>query len=103
MHELKELVDNRLEKSPMCSQETWILTNHIHDVGGYNGFIIFPTLLLTETQQVLNGDSIIYRIFLCKVITESGKNIFQIKKKKKKPGCISFTKRSIVNCLDLYT
>lgn len=53
VHELKEFVDHRFEKLPMCSEKTWILANNIHDVGGYDGLVVLSSLLLTQTQQVL--------------------------------------------------
>lgn len=53
VHELKEFVDHRFEKLPMCSEETWILADDIHDVGGDDGLVVLPSLLLTQTQQVL--------------------------------------------------
>lgn len=32
MHELKQLVNYRLQKFPVRSQKTWILTYYIHDI-----------------------------------------------------------------------
>lgn len=53
MHELKEFIDHRFEKFPVGSEEAWILANNIHDVGGYDGLVVLPSLLFTQTQQVL--------------------------------------------------
>lgn len=53
MHEFKELVDNRLEELPVGTQEPWVLPYNVHDVGCDDGLIVFPSLLLTQPQQVL--------------------------------------------------
>ena len=37
----------------MGSEKAGILANNIHDVGGYNGLVVFSSFLLTQTQQVL--------------------------------------------------
>lgn len=56
MHELKEFVDHCFEKLPMGSEEAWILANNIHDVGGDDGLVVLSSLLLTQTQQVLERE-----------------------------------------------
>lgn len=53
MHELKEFVDHSLEELPVGSEEAWILANNIHDVGGYDGLVVLPSLLFTQAQQIL--------------------------------------------------
>ena len=49
MHKLKVLVNYSLEKSPMSSEETRVLPDHVHNVASYNSFIIFASLLLTKS------------------------------------------------------
>lgn len=46
MHELKELVDHSFEELPVGSEKAWILANNIHDVGGYDGFVVLSSFLL---------------------------------------------------------
>lgn len=53
VHELKQLVDHSFEELPVGSEKTWILANDVHDVGGYDGLVVLPSLLLTQTQQIL--------------------------------------------------
>lgn len=54
VHELKQLVDNRLQEFPVCSEEARILAHDVHDVGRYNGFVVLPSFLLAQAQQVLH-------------------------------------------------
>lgn len=49
MHELKEFVDHSFEELPVSSEKAWILANNVHNVGGYDGLIVLPSLLLTQT------------------------------------------------------
>lgn len=53
MHELKELVHNSFEELPVGSKKTRVLANNVHDVRGDDGLVVFSSLLLTETQQIL--------------------------------------------------
>ena len=54
VHELKVLVDHSFEEPPVGTQESGVLANHIHDVTGYDGLVVFTALLLTETEQVFD-------------------------------------------------
>ncbi|KAH3676811.1 hypothetical protein OGATHE_001301 [Ogataea polymorpha] len=57
MHKLKELVDNSLQELPMCFQESWVLTNDVHDIRSDNSFVIFASLHFGQRKQILdNGD-----------------------------------------------
>ena len=56
MHELKELVDDGLEELPVSSEEARILAHDVHDVGGDDGLVVLPSLLLTQAQQVLSTE-----------------------------------------------
>lgn len=58
MHELKQLIDNSLQEFPMGSQEPWVLSDHIHDVGGNDGLVVFAAFLLTEPKQILQTTQI---------------------------------------------
>jgi hypothetical protein len=49
VHELEKLVDDCLEEAPMSTKETRILAYHIHDVGRHDGFVVFASLLLTQS------------------------------------------------------
>ena len=53
MHELKEFVDHSLEEPPVSSQEAWVLTDHVHDVGRNDGLVVLASLLFTQSKQVL--------------------------------------------------
>ena len=53
MHEFKEFVDDRFEEFPVSSQEPGVLPYHVHDVRGYDRFVIFTSLLFTQAQQIL--------------------------------------------------
>ena len=54
MHELKQLVDNRLEEFPMSAEKSWVLSDHVHDVGCNDCFVVLASLLLAQTQEVLD-------------------------------------------------
>lgn len=32
VHKLKQLVDNGLQELPVCFEESWVLSNDVHDV-----------------------------------------------------------------------
>ena len=53
MHELKEFVDDGFEELPVCSEEARILADDVHDVGGDDGLVVLPSLLLAKTQEIL--------------------------------------------------
>ena len=53
MHELKELVDDRLEELPVGAQEAGVLAHDVHDVGGDDVLVVLAPLLLAQAQQVL--------------------------------------------------
>ena len=50
MHELEEFVDDRLQELPVLTQEAWVLSDDVHDVGGDDSFVVFSSLLLAQTQ-----------------------------------------------------
>ena len=54
MHELKELIDNGLEELPVSAEESWVLSDHVHDVGGDDGLVVLASLLLTQTEELLD-------------------------------------------------
>lgn len=54
VHELKQLVDYSLEELPVGSEEARILAHDVHDVGGDDGLVVLSSLLLTQTQEVLD-------------------------------------------------
>lgn len=49
VHELEELVDDSLEELPMCLEESRILPDDVHDVRGYDSFVILSALHFSET------------------------------------------------------
>ena len=56
VHELKELVDYRLQELPMRFEEAWILADDVHDVRGNDGFVILAALNLTQPKEILDDD-----------------------------------------------
>jgi len=54
VHELKQFVDDGLEEAPVSAQEARVLTDDVHDVGRYDRLVVLATLLLTESQQLLD-------------------------------------------------
>ena len=35
-------------------EESWVLSNNVHDIGSNNSLVVLPSLLLTEAQQFLD-------------------------------------------------
>jgi len=64
VHEFKEFVDNSLEEPPVSSQEAWVLTHHVHDVGRNDGLVVFASLLFTQSQQVLATTTHVFNYIL---------------------------------------
>ena len=57
VHELEELVDDRLEELPVRAQEARVLADDVHDVGGDDGLVVLAALHLTQPEQILDdGD-----------------------------------------------
>ena len=54
VHELKVLVDDRLEELPVRFEEAGILADDVHDVGCDYGLVVLTALNLAKTKQVLN-------------------------------------------------
>lgn len=48
VHELKQLVDNSLEEPPVGTEEPWVLSNNVHDVGSDDGLVVLALLLLAK-------------------------------------------------------
>ena len=55
VHEFEKLVDNCLEELPMRFEEAWVLTDDVHDVGCDHSLVVFTSLDLAETKQVLDN------------------------------------------------
>lgn len=53
MHEFKKLVDDSFEELPVSSEEAWVLADDVHDVRSDDGLVVLSSLLLTQTQQIL--------------------------------------------------
>ena len=53
VHELEQLVDDRLEEPPVSSQESRVLAHDVHDVRGDDGLVVLALLLLAKAKQVL--------------------------------------------------
>ena len=67
VHELEQLVDDRLQELPVRLEETRILADDVHDVGSDNSFVIFATLHLGQAEQLLDdGDKeTLFCLFVC--------------------------------------
>ena len=55
VHELKQLVDDRLEELPMRLEEAGILADNVHDVGGDDGLVILAALHLSKSKKILDN------------------------------------------------
>jgi hypothetical protein len=65
VHELKELVDDRLEELPMGLQKSRVLANDVHDVGSDDGLVVLASLHLGKTEKLLDdGDQKAFLRFL---------------------------------------
>lgn len=56
MHKLEELIDNRLQKTPVYSQKPRVLPHNVHYVGRDDRLVILASLLLAQPKQLLNHD-----------------------------------------------
>lgn len=54
VHELKQLVDDGLQKLPVRLQKAGVLSNNIHNVGGHNGLVVLASLHLAEAQELFD-------------------------------------------------
>lgn len=50
VHELEELVHDSLQKLPMGLEEPWILSDDVHNVGGYDGFVVFTSFEFDKAE-----------------------------------------------------
>ena len=50
VHELEQLVHDGLEEPPVRPEEPRVLTDNIHDVGGDDGLVVLPFLLLAQPE-----------------------------------------------------
>ena len=55
VHEFKEFVDYGFQESPVSSKEARILSDNVHYVGGNDGLVVLPLLLLAQTKEILNN------------------------------------------------
>lgn len=54
MHELEELVHDRLQELPMRLEEPWVLADNVHDVRRYDCLIVLATLNFAKTEKILD-------------------------------------------------
>jgi len=52
VHELEQLVDDRLEELPVDAQKPRILADDVHDVRGNHRLVILSPLLLAKAKEV---------------------------------------------------
>jgi hypothetical protein len=55
MHELKQLVNDRLEKLPVRLEEAGILANDVHDVRCDDGLVVFAALHLAKAEEIFDN------------------------------------------------
>jgi hypothetical protein len=67
VHELEELVDDRLQELPVRLQEPRVLSDNVHDVGRADSLVVFASLLFGQAEQVLDdGDQeTLLGLFVC--------------------------------------
>lgn len=53
MHELEQLVDDRLQELPVSLEEPWILANNVHNVACNHSFVVLTPNHLGKAQQFL--------------------------------------------------
>ena len=57
VHELEELVDDRLKELPVRLEEARVLADDVHDVRGDDGLVVLAALDLAQAEEVLDdGD-----------------------------------------------
>mmetsp|Transcript_94703 Transcript_94703/g.187646 ORF Transcript_94703/g.187646 Transcript_94703/m.187646 type:complete len:219 (-) Transcript_94703:1408-2064(-) len=54
VHKLEEFENHCSQEFPMCSQKPRVLANNIHDVACHDGLVLFATLHLAQTEQILD-------------------------------------------------
>ena len=54
MHEFEQLVNDCLQELPVRLEESRILADDIHDIGSYDGLVVFTTFNFAETEQILD-------------------------------------------------
>lgn len=54
VHELEKLVDDSLEELPVGFEESRVLANDVHDVGGADRLVVLSTLLLGQAEEILD-------------------------------------------------
>lgn len=54
VHELEQLVDDRLEELPVRLEEPRVLADNVHDVGRDDGLVVLSSLDLAQAEQVLD-------------------------------------------------
>lgn len=67
MHELKELVDHGFEEFPVRFEESRILSNDIHDIRGYDCFVVLASFHFHKTQKLLDDGykEALLRLLIC--------------------------------------
>ncbi|KAH3662578.1 hypothetical protein OGAPHI_005830 [Ogataea philodendri] len=55
MHKFKQLIDNSLQELPVSFQESWVLSNNVHDVGCHNCLVILTPFHFGQRQQIFNN------------------------------------------------
>jgi hypothetical protein len=57
MHKLEQLIDDCLKELPMSLEEAGVLSDDVHNVTGDNGLVVFASLHLSKTEEVLNDSN----------------------------------------------
>lgn len=60
VHELEQLVDDRLEEPPVRAQESRVLPDDVHYVGRDDGLVVLALLLLAKAKKILENKKNIY-------------------------------------------
>jgi hypothetical protein len=68
VHKLKELIYHGLQEFPMRLQESWVLSNNIHDVRCHDSFVVLSSLDFAQAKQILDhsDQEAFFRFFVCK-------------------------------------
>jgi hypothetical protein len=71
MHEFEQLVDHGLQKLPMCLEESRVLANDVHNIGGHDRFVVLASLIFAQSQKVFDDcdKESLFQVLTCESIS----------------------------------
>ena len=55
VHELEQLVHNGFQKLPMGLEESWVLSDDVHDIGRNNSLVVLTTFHFDKPKQLFDN------------------------------------------------